>query len=192
MYLKRNRELEIISLYRTGYRQSFYLRQISRLAKLPVKTVQTLLAHLEEESILTSKVDGKNKYFSLNRGNIHTKSMLLISEVYATSKFLETYTLFKTFAKSLPAGSLIVVFGSYARYKPAKHSDVDILTTLEKDQQLPGHLLPYKIHHINLTEQEFKKSAEQGETLIKEIEESHIILGNHSLYVDVMWGKDGR
>ena len=66
MYLKRNRELEIITLYTGNYNAMFYLRQISKLTKIPLKTCQNALANLEKERILKGKIEGKNKYFSLN------------------------------------------------------------------------------------------------------------------------------
>jgi hypothetical protein len=38
MYLKRYNELEIVSLFRHNYRAKFYLREISKRSKLPLKT----------------------------------------------------------------------------------------------------------------------------------------------------------
>ena len=37
MYHYRNNELEIISLFRGDYKARFYLREISKLSKLPLK-----------------------------------------------------------------------------------------------------------------------------------------------------------
>ncbi|MEK6904149.1 MAG: hypothetical protein AABW87_01000, partial [Nanoarchaeota archaeon] len=73
MYQKRNKELDIIALYSGNYKAEFYLRQISKLAKLPLKTCQNALINLEKGRILKSNVEGKNKYFSLNLDNIQTK-----------------------------------------------------------------------------------------------------------------------
>ena len=61
MYLKRNKELNVIALYSGDYKAKFYLRQISKLAKLPLKTCQNILVNLEKERILKSKIEGKNK-----------------------------------------------------------------------------------------------------------------------------------
>ena len=192
MYQKRNKELEIIALYRTDYQKRFYLREISKLSKIPLKTTQNLLVKLEKESILKSKIEGRNKYFNLNLDNIQTKSILLQSEIYKTDLFLETYSIFKTFLKSVKTNDLIIVFGSFAKFNVNKNSDLDILIISNKEQKLPFYLLPYKLHKINLSENSFIKSVKEQENLIKEVEENHIILNNHSLYVNIMWSYYGK
>lgn len=191
MYLKRNKELEILSLFRVNYKARFYLREISKLSNLPLKTCQTTLNYLEETKILNSKTEGKNKYFSLNLENIQTKSFLLQSEIYKTDSFIEKYSQIKLFLKSIHNNTPIIIFGSFARFKADKSSDLDLLIISEKETKLPFHLLPFKTHKINITEKSFKKSIQQ-EALIKEIEENHIILNNHSFYINIMWEYYGK
>jgi len=192
MYLNRNNELEIISLFRGNYKARFYLRQISKLSKLPLKTCQNALAELENAKILKSKIEGKNKYFSLNLENIKTKSYLQQAEIYKTDLFIEKYHPFRMFLKSLKTNTPIIVFGSFAKFKADKNSDLDLLIISNKESKLPFHLLPFRPHKINMTEKTFLKAIKQQEDLIKEIEENHIILNNHSFYVNVMWGHYGK
>ena len=192
MYLKRNNELNVISLYSGNYKSEFYLRQISNLAKLPLKTCQNVLARLEKERILKSKVEGKNKYFSLNLGNIQTKSYLLKAEIHKIDNFLEKYIQFKIFLKSFNTTVPIIVFGSFAKLRAEKDSDLDMLSLSKEEQKLPFHLLPYKIHQINLSEDSFKKALMEKETLIQEIMENHIILNNPSSYVNLVWEYYGK
>jgi predicted nucleotidyltransferase len=187
MYQKRNNILEIIVLYTKNYRRQLYLREISKLSKLPLKTTQTALADLEAGSIIKSLVRGKNKYFSLNLENIQTKMYLLYSEVYKTSVFLDKYLQFKTFLKALPSNNFIAIFGSFAKFSANKDSDADLLIISEKELELPTHLLSNKIHSLYMPENAFKESVQKQEALIKEIEENHIILNNHSFYVNLMW-----
>ena len=187
MYPKRNKELDLIILYSRDYKARFYLREISRLAKIPLKTCQNILASLEKERILKSKLEGKNKYFSLNLDNIQTKSLLLKSEIYKADLFLEKYPEFKTFLKSINANFVIIVFGSFARLKANKDSDLDLFIISNKEEKLPSYLLPYKIHKNRLSEKSFKKAIVEKEALIKEIEANHIILNNPSPYVNLMW-----
>lgn len=192
MYQKRNKELEVISLYRGNYRNEFYLRQISKLAKLPLKTCQNTLNILEKSKVLKSKVDGKNKYFSLNLGNILAKSYLLQAEIYRTDKFLETYSQLKTFLKSISINTPLIVFGSFANLTADKNSDIDLLILSDKEESLPLHLIPFKMHKVNLSEASFAKAVKKQETFIKEIEEKHIILNNHSFYINIMWERYGK
>ena len=192
MYLKRNNELKVIALYSGNYKSEFYLRQISKLAKIPLKTCQNSLINLEKERVLKSKTEGKNKYFTLNLDNIQTKSYLLKAEIYKTDNFLEKYPEFKTFLKSLNTNLLIIIFGSFAKFKNEKNSDLDLFIVSENEQKLPFHLLPYKIHQINLSEKSFKKALMEKETFVQEIMKNHVILNNHSSYVTILWEYHGK
>jgi predicted nucleotidyltransferase len=189
MYQIRNKELEVISLYRGNYKSEFYLRQISKISNVPLKTCQDTLKNLERNNILKSRVDGKNKYFGLNLDNIQTKFYLLQAEIYKTNVFLEKYPQIKTFLKSINKNIPIIVFGSFAKLKTEKDSDLDLLIISEKETKPLSYLLPFKVHQIDLTETSFMKALNQEEALIKEIEENHIVLNNHSFYVNVMWEK---
>jgi len=192
MYQNRNNQLEIISLFRRDYKIRFYLREISKLSKIPLKTCQNVLAFLEKSKVLKSKTEGKNKYFSLNLENIKTKSYLLQSEIYQTDIFLEKYPQFKMFLKSFKITTPIIVFGSFAKFTADKNSDLDIVILSGRELKIQFHLLPFKPHKINLTEKTFLKALKKQEELIKEIEENHIILNNHSFYVNIMWEQYGR
>src|SRR3989344_1061511 len=192
MYQNRNNDLDVISLFRGDYKTRFYLREISKLSKMPLKTCQNVLSNLEKAKVLKSKTEGKNKYFSLNLENIKTKSYLQQTEIYQTDIFIEKYPQFKMFLKSLKTTAPIIVFGSFAKFTADNDSDLDLLIVADKKIELPFHLLRFKIHQINLTEKTFLKAIKEQEDLIKEIEENHIILNNHSFYVNVMWGYYGK
>jgi len=192
MYLNRNNELEVISLFRGNYKSRYYLREISRISKLPLKTCQNALTNLEKAKILKSKTEGKNKYFSLNLENIKTKSFLQQAEIYQTDLFLEKYPQFKMFLKSLKITVPLIVFGSFAKFTADKNSDLDLLIISDKELELPFHLLPAKAHQIKMSKKTFLKALKEQENLIKEIEENHVILNNHSFYVSIMWGYYGE
>ncbi len=182
--------MQVLCLYLGDYSKRLFLREISRLSGLALKTTQRILENLEKARILKSDVSGKNKYFSLNMDNIETKSLLLQAEVYQTMHFAEKYTVFKSFLKEIKnISGAIIVFGSFAKFAAGKNSDVDILIISDKRPELPSHLLPYKIHQISLSEDKLIKASEKNELLIKKIEENHVILNNHSFFVNFMWEK---
>ena len=190
MYQKRNKVLDVLGLFLADYNRQFYLREIARLTKIPLKTTQNIVKYLEKCNILKSSIRGRNKYFGLNKENPETKLFVLQAEVHKTVLFLEKYPLFRSFLKEIKTNSLIVVFGSFAKFQASKDSDVDIL--LVSKEKLPFHLLAYNVHKIELPEKIFIKALEKQETLIKEIEVNHIILNNHSLYVNLMWSHYGN
>lgn len=189
MYQKRNRELGILNLYLGDYNRQFYLREISKLTKIPLKTTQNVVSIFERNKILKGIKSGKNKYLKLNLDNIQTKFLILQSEVNKTILFLDKYPLLKAFLKEIDTDVFLIVFGSFARLEADKNSDLDLLVTPGK--KLPLHLLPYKIHKIELSEDSFIISLRKQEALIKEIKENHIILNNHSFYVNAMWSYYG-
>lgn len=185
MYQK---EFSILSLYLGDYSKRLYLREISSLSKLPLRTAQRTLADLENARILKSEVRGKNKYLFLNLENIQAKHMLLQAETYKTIQFLEKYAAFKSFLKEIKGVSVpIIVFGSFAKFTADKSSDVDMLMISDKKIDLPTHLLPNEIHEMYISKDNFIRASEKNEALIKKIEENHIILNSHSFFVDFMW-----
>jgi predicted nucleotidyltransferase len=192
MYQKRNNKLEVMSLFKGNYKARFYLREISKLSKLPLKTCQNVLINLEKSKILKSKIEGKNKYFSLNLENIKTKFSLLQAEIYQTNIFINKYPQINMFLKALKIMDLIIVFGSFAKFTANKSSDLDLFIVSNKELKLPFHLLSFNPHKINISERNFIKAIKQQENLIKEIEENHIILNNHSFYINLMWGYYGK
>lgn len=193
MYLKRNKHLEIIGLYTTGYKNKFYLREISKLLKLPVKTIQDMLQALEKENILKSRIEGKNKYFTLNLTNAKTKLYLLHSEIYKTIKFLEAYPNFNVFLKELRfPDTQVLVFGSFADFSATKDSDLDLLIVSDKPADLPYHLLPYKVHEIKMSGKSFLESLHKNEPLVGEIIKKHVILNGNDYFVNLWWEKYER
>jgi predicted nucleotidyltransferase len=185
MYRKRNNIMEILALYTSDYNKQLYLREISKLTKIPLKTTQNTLKILEDAKIFRGSVRGKNKYFSLNLDNVQTKLHLVQAELHRTSMFLGKYPQFKLFLKNIDTNAPIIVFGSFAKFTANNSSDVDLLTISR--QKLPFHLLPNKVHQIKMSERNFTKSLIKQETLIKEIEKNHVILNNHSFYINTLW-----
>jgi len=181
MYQKRNK---IISLYLCNFRARYYLREISKLTKLPLRTTQRLLQELEKERIMKTKKEGKNKYYFLNLQNVKTKFFLLMGEIEKTLLFLKKYLPFNSFLKE-KINVCLVVFGSFAEFKAEKGSDLDLL--IIGKNSLPFYLLPYKIHKVILTKKQFEKALDRGEPLIKEILKNHIILNGHSYFLNKLW-----
>ena len=189
MFLKRNDMLAVLGLYCANYARRLYLREISRLSKLPLKTTHVMLVRLEKSAVIKSSIQGKNKYFTLNMENAETKLYLLQAEIYKTLVFVERYPLFKPFLKELKNVSApLIVFGSFAKFTADKNSDIDMLVISDDNPDMPFYMLPGRIHKISLSEKEFMRGVETNETLIKEIEENHVILNNHCFLVNKMWG----
>jgi predicted nucleotidyltransferase len=190
MYQKRNK---ILSLFCSNFKKRYHLREISKLSSVPLKTTSRALEELERENIIRSHLEGRHKYFELNLDNIKTKFLIEETEIYRTFIFFEKYPVFKSFLKEIKlVDGSIIVFGSFAEFIAGKDSDLDILVISDKEFNLPEYLLPYKIHKITLSKKEFLSALEKDEPLIKEIIANHIVLHNHSFFVDMLWWYYGK
>ncbi len=190
MFPKRN---EIISLYCGNLKARFHLREIARLSKLPIKTVFKILKKLEKENIVRSEIEGRHKYFELNLDNIETKFILEETEIHRTLLFLKEYPIFKSFLKEMKIEDCaIIIYGSFAKFMATNKSDLDILIVSERELDLPFYTLPYKIHKIFLRKNEFLKGLEAREPLLMEILANHIVLFNHSFFINILWWYHGR
>ncbi len=115
------------------------------------------------------------------------------AEMNRTLEFLAKYPLFSTFAKSMPLfNGAVIIFGSFARAEPTKTSDVDLLVIADNDVSLPLELLPKSPHKITMSSPNFLKAIDNAEPLIREIAHNHIILYNHSYFVEAMWRYYGK
>lgn len=188
MYPKRYDEYEVGALFTKGYSREYYLREIQRLTELPLKTVQRVLEYLEQSHLVIGRIKGKNKYFSLNLANVDSKFFITQCEVHKTVRFLSAYPVFKAFLKSCEGNDLFLVFGSFAKFVAAKDSDLDLMVVmLDNKKTLWLELLPHRVHDIVMGYAAFKRAVYSQETLLKEVEENHIILSGHSSYVNVWW-----
>jgi predicted nucleotidyltransferase len=189
MYQKR---YKILSLFTGNPRGRFYLRELSVKTGMATMTAQRLLKSMENEGILKSKEEGKNKYFELNVDNPKTKMEILNTESFKMQEIMETYKPIKSFVRGMPPEPMIVIFGSYASGTATKISDLDVMIVCDKETDLPYHLIPYKIHEIKLTWQQFRQALEKSEPVIKEILKNHVILQKHSDFVEIIWRYYGQ
>lgn len=190
MYQKGNR---VLILFCSGYKRRFYLREISKLSKIPLRTASRIMDDMEKKNIVRHRFEGKHKYFELNLDNIETKFYLVGAEISKMFLFIKKYPVFKSFLKDMGVnGRMIVVFGSFSELRATKDSDLDVLMVSDEKVDIPKHLLPYKINVINLSWQEFLSALEKGEPLMKEISSKHTILQGHSSFIDAMWWYCGK
>ncbi len=105
--------------------------------------------------------------------------------MYRTQKFLEKYPRIRTFVSSFESNAPVLVFGSFAKMSEDEGSDLDLLVVGE--EEMPFHLVPREVHEVRLSEGSLVEGLEKDEDLVKEIEGNHVLLNNHSFYVNTMW-----
>lgn len=184
---------KVLSLYCGNLKRRLHLREISRLSRLPLRTTANNLGKLEKDNVIKGRIEGRHKYYKLNLDNIETKFWLIHSEIHRTLLFLQKYPVLKSFLKEIGPGDFaIIVFGSFAESTATEDSDLDLLIISDKKIELPFHLIPYKIHKINLSKKAFHLALSRDEPLMREILANHIILHNHSYFVGMAWWYFGK
>ena len=179
-------EYNIISLI-CAKNKDLFLRQIQRETNLSLRSVQNALKKLENQNILESEIVGKNKFFRINKKKFNSYYSIILSQIFKTQEFLINNILLETFIENISKSNVFAVsiFGSYANNTNNDDSDLDLLIITNKDISLPTHLVPYKIHKIQMTKNEFKKNINTA--LVTEILKNQIIIKNHSWFCSYLW-----
>ena len=192
---KPTNQFDIITLYRTNYQARFYVRAMAKLLGISHVTLIPRLKKLENDRILKSRKAGKNKEYFLNFENTIVKKYITIAETLETAKFLNKHFVIKKIYEgisTLGEGSLIL-FGSWAKSYASEESDIDIFclgkTSDDKLEQIrkAGEVYGKKINVKTASVKNFVDGLKEGNPLIKEIVEGHIILENPDLFVDLLW-----
>jgi len=188
--------LKILGLYRDDYRRSLHLRRIARETEVDVKAIQLQLKRLERMRILSSILRGRNREYSLNLGNLLTRYYMILAETFTTITFLEKNFLVKKIIGELGdrVEGTVILFGSFAKGRIAKESDVDLFILTEKDSDVHtsvakevGGLIDREISIKSTSETEFLRGFERGDPLIREVISEHIILKGVDKFCDIMW-----
>ncbi|MDD9953962.1 MAG: nucleotidyltransferase domain-containing protein [Candidatus Woesearchaeota archaeon] len=187
-------KLRILDLYRKNYLARFHIREMALYMK---KSHVTLLPHLdalEKDNILTVKISGKNKEYTLNFDNILTKHTVLLTEIAAAIQYVERVFLIKKLLTELFELNLkgtVVLFGSYSKGTFTDESDIDLLYIgkLTKKQEAAikniGSIYGKKID-LKVT-QKFKQGIRKKDPLFKEIIKNHILLQRPDTFIDTLW-----
>lgn len=188
--------LKIIGLYRNDYRRSLHLRRISRGTGVDVKSIQLQLKKLERMRILTSTIKGRNKEYSLDLNNLLTKYHMILAETFATISYLGRNFLVKKIASELQGRmeGTIILFGSFAKERTTKESDVDLFILTEEETDVYARvaseveeLISRDINIKSASKTEFLRGFERGDPLMREVVSEHIVLKGIEDFCDVMW-----
>ena len=184
-----NIELEILSLFTKGYNKQYYIREISKKLNISSRTSLINLNKLEKKGILESYTKGKIRLFKIKKSFL-TKNYFLLTEQFKLIKFLEKNNKIKEILKKifpLIKGTAII-FGSYAKEKQKKSSDLDIFIIGQVEEKLIKQielLYNIKINTKVYPKEIFEKNIDD-DILIKEIKENHIIIKNSEYFLNVI------
>lgn len=176
------------------------IRQISLETKIPYMTLNRIIKKLEKQNLINTKKQGKAIICSLNKNNDITKHHIILASESFKNHFLEKkplikkiYEIIKNTSKELS----IVLFGSYAKEKEQKHSDIDIafisnskklIKKIESEFRTIEQIHDTEINSMIFTEKQFKEMLRAKEENVgKQILKNRVILHNPELFWNLVY-----
>ena len=157
-----------------------HLQELSRRTNIPQTTLRRVLDELLSKKILDYSIKGRNKIFKLTN-NLESKFFVQMIENYNRLKLISSYPdlsiIFEDILDNIDC-PLIILFGSYAKFRAKKDSDIDIyLETRSKAEK-------QKIESINSRINAKIGCFDPNNNLIKEIIKNHIIIRGVELFYE--------
>lgn len=181
-----NTFLLIMEEYLKNYNNRIIGRELARKKEKNNKTIAEYLKKLERKKILKSKTEGKNKVYYLNKNTI-TKYLIIKTEYEKTIKFLEEKKIIKEIIEKITPHikGIALIFGSYAKNKEKKDSDLDLLIIGKANEKKIEEI--GELYNIIIDIKKYKKYEDNP--IIKEAEKNHILIKNAEEYVEERWKK---
>ncbi|PIO04080.1 hypothetical protein COT48_02240 [Candidatus Woesearchaeota archaeon CG08_land_8_20_14_0_20_47_9] len=175
------------------HKKHLTVRQLSKNIGSDYKISHTAIQRLIKKELLTAETVGKAKVVRLT--NKFTKDVFDV-EFERRMEILNNKNLdvaIKTIKENVACVNFIILlFGSYAKHKQRKHSDIDIMfiipdKSLEKKIKEAISLIPLKLHPLILTEEEFvnMKNTTQP-NVVHEVMENNVILSGIEQYYELI------
>ena len=150
-----------------------HIRELSRKINISHDTVFRKLNQLEKDGFIDYKKIGRNKVFFL-KNNLKTKNLVFMAERYKQLKLYSKYpnleVIFDDILKEIK--KMAILFGSYAKFKAKKTSDIDIYIETKNKK------IQKKIEDINSKLSVHIGKFDKNSPLIKEIIKDHVIIKN--------------
>jgi predicted nucleotidyltransferase len=159
---------ELLSYFFTNLRAELYLREVAVLLKEDAGNLSKELAMLENLGIFTSRLSGKQKYFSLNRQYPLYKE--LKSVVFKTIGIEGSL---KELLAKIDGLKVAFIYGSFAERKENSLSDIDLFLIGSPDEDgLMGKIdslqkrLGREINYNVYPEREFKEKIRRKDSFV--------------------------
>ncbi len=184
--------LEIIGLLLNEGKEC-YLREIAKKTNNSTSSISRQLKLLKNNNILTERKAGKELMYYLNTKNQSTLKLGEFVETQKSEKFFsrnpEIRIIIKDFLKQIKNEDIvnITIFGSVAKEKYTKESDIDFLIITNKKRDFGKETRRIyaeygrNISVVNLTRKELKDR--NSEALVKEIIQNHLVLFGYEYFM---------
>ncbi|MDP1695510.1 MAG: nucleotidyltransferase domain-containing protein [archaeon] len=179
------KSLRILEEFSSDYNKRIYGRYISKRIGMNQKTASNFLNKLEKGNILKFSIEGKNKYYFLNKFNSNIKEVIKLIEINRKISFIEENKKLTGLFDKLEQRTqgILVIFGSYAQGTNTEKSDLDIFISgkISNVDDLED------LYNIKINIIKSNKEFDKKEYLIMEIIKNHILLKGVEEFINLIW-----
>ncbi|NOQ56161.1 MAG: hypothetical protein GQ477_05150 [Nanohaloarchaea archaeon] len=181
--------VDLLVPFSNNYSALFSATDISKMTGIPQQTASRELNKLAKNNMIDHKIIGRNKMFYFNLEKQSSKNMMNIIEYQKSLRFLVENKKISTIINEIILRcKSVILFGSYAKGIQDRKSDIDIaIFGMKKDISEIKKKYTIKINEHNVTYSEFGKHLKNENPLSIEIAHNHIMFGNISDLVDILW-----
>jgi len=158
------------------------------------------LKRLEDVNILASVTKGRNLDYHLNLENGVVKYYIIIAEIFSSIRLIESRFIIKKLINDLSkqVDGSIILFGSFAKGKETKNSDIDIMVLAENAHLYSSQLFRAKVSGIgtgidreinikSIDRDGLAQGLQKRDPLISEVLDNHILLKGAEDFCDILW-----
>jgi predicted nucleotidyltransferase len=176
----KRKSIEVLSYLIENSSEKININRISKDMKMDYKNTYNIVQDLAKQNLISLEKFGKNINCVLNK---KAHPLIFEAEESRRKKLLKNknFMILYEKLKSLPFSFISLVFGSYAKGKPSKNSDIDMMVLCEKNREREIDnvisILPLKIHLVVLNYEEFLTMAKNKEfSVVSEAINNNILL----------------
>lgn len=169
--LKSKTTIKILTYYFLNPDLRHYVNEMARVLKLDPKNLYRKLNELEQEGILHSEFEGKQRYFSLNK---KSKTAKIYKNLLSQTVGLEDQM--RQALEKVHGIEHAYLYGSYAKDTMSTGSDIDLLvvgdhSTLELQKVLNKiqHNVGREINAVNLSAAELRQKKMKKDPFIRNV-----------------------
>ena len=180
-----NKYFEIMKEFLKGYSKQIYGRELIEKVSLSQKNIALTLDELENENILKSISKGNMRNYSLNFLSQILVENILYFENLRKLEFLEQNKKLIDFSREVE-GDIVCVFGSYAKKKQNKDSDLDLFIVGKVDSlkiNKIGKKYGLDVQIFNMSFKGFLDSIKNKKEIFTEVLGNHVVLKGSEVFV---------
>ena len=177
--------LEVLVPFSYEYNKKFSGVEISRMTKIPQKTVSRYLRRLVLDNVLRVDSRGSSNFYYIDLSDERAGIIFNFIEAYKSFVFSGNSKLWKELRGVVPFGDF-VLFGSRVKGYSTSSSDIDLVIFSKSTEKLKSVLrgMPKVQAHV-VSFEKFERLVLGKDTLALEVLKAHVVFGDTQRFVDL-------